>query len=132
MDPYSSPSVGFGWSRVPPNQLPTPIPHDIMNSGGAPNIHNAEDTTFLQNAGDADPSCSRPSSRASEADIFMDDAPIPASQNRHTQIASRRNRRGNLNWDDNRKTLHRLYIEEKRLLTDTMDIMKKTYRFNAP
>jgi hypothetical protein len=135
MDFFSSPSVGFGWSRAPPNQLPTPIPHDLMNSGdsdGGLNIHGAEDIAFLPEAGAAGPSRSQPSPRVPESDVFMDDAPIPENHNRQALMINRRNRRANLDWDGNRRILHRLYIEEKRLLTETMAIMKKNYSFNAP
>jgi hypothetical protein len=121
MDFTTSPTVGFDWGHAPLDQMPTPIPHDPMDFNLAPG------TGSMQFAG---PSNARRNSDISDRETLMDDEAISESQQRHRTVSSRRNRHGNEDWDAKKETLYRLYIEEGRILTETIAIMKKSHGFH--
>jgi hypothetical protein len=121
MDFSTSPTVGFDWGHAPHDQMPTPIPHDSMDFNLPPEPY------FMQSAG---PSNDRRKSSTQDRDTLMADEAMSESEEHHLTVSSRRNRYGNVDWDAKKKTLFRLYIEEGRILTETIAIMKKSHGFH--
>ncbi|KAF2029058.1 hypothetical protein EK21DRAFT_113283 [Setomelanomma holmii] len=137
-------SAGLSWGHVPTNQIPTPLPElmdlseshnfaGIYDSGYAisshpsqtvrnPQVHNSETkpTNFLSSLG----APGQPSSSATT----LSDRKRAIAQRRQT---TRRPKKPDLDWNANRDTLHRLYIDEGQVLTETMEIMKSNYNFEA-
>lgn len=59
--------------------------------------------------------------------------PIPLqSQPNAFNSTSRRSKHADLDWDEYQDTLHELYMQEGKTLTETMKIMKEQYGFVAP
>ena len=142
MDPTRSPPIGFDWGHIPPNQMPTPIPHDLMDFNTPHDIagihhsdtaHYADDSQIRNPPHSATPGLSRlrPTSRLSDHDTTMNDDEAVTTQQLQKATVTRRPKHADLDWDGNRQTLYELYIQDGLILTETMEIMKKSYGFDA-
>jgi hypothetical protein len=133
---------GFFWSPTPHNNLPTPIHHDSLDDSTHQDPAGAQQNTLEADHGHfTNPFVAGQSAvnsshgpRPSSTDSIMNDLE-PAS---HASAivegilpAPRRPRYEDLDWDGNRQTLYKLYIQEDRTLTETMRIMKQDYKFEA-
>jgi hypothetical protein len=144
MESLQSTSPGaFSWSpTIQHNNLPTPIHHDSLDD----NVHH-DPAGAQQNTLDADYSrytnpfvagLSAMNSSHGPRQSFTDSIMANAEPTPHVSAmvkepfpASRRPRSEDLDWDKNRQTLYRLYIQEDRTLTETMRIMKQDHKFDA-
>lgn len=70
--------------------------------------------------------------RPSDEDTVMDDDYLAPVQPRQKTSGNRRSKRAELDWDSKRQVLYDLYIRDTKVLTETMEIMKKNYGFEAP
>lgn len=141
----SSPFVGFGWGQNLPNQMPSPIPHDDMHDTSPVELASMQNVQSLDYPHDDQaqvltrsatpgPSGLRATSGISNYDTAMDDvednADLIAVEIRG-QKRSRRPVRSEPDWDAKKHVLYGLYIKDQRMLTETMDIMRRTYKFEA-
>lgn len=138
MDPLQSPSVGFGWDHHAPNQMPTPIPHDLMayttphELAGMQYAHPTAQVSQSHRSPILGLSNHRSASRLSDVDSHMIDSDaVPTIERRPKPVAARRTKQAQLDWNGNRDKLYQLYIEEGQVLSETMKIMKQNHGFDA-